>query len=53
MEEISYLEKEIIKLKHQNIKLLKIIEDYKELLLQYKQLYYRIPDLDELDEVFI
>jgi hypothetical protein len=53
MEEISYLEKEIIKLKHQNIKLLKIIEDYKELLLQYKQLYYRLPDIDELDEVMI
>lgn len=47
MREINELEKEIIKLKQENLKLLKSIQDYKDLIEEYKRNMFKIPDDSE------
>jgi cell division protein FtsB len=47
MREINELEKEIIKLKQENLKLLKSIQDYKDLIEEYKRNMFKIPDDEE------
>ena len=47
MREINELEKEIIKLKQENLKLLKSIQDYKDLIKEYKRNMFKIPDDSE------
>lgn len=49
MIEIKKLEKEIINLKQQNLKLQKEIEDYKEIIKELKSITFKIPD-DEQGE---
>jgi cell division protein FtsB len=44
MKDINQLEKEIIKLKQENLKLLKTIQDYKDLIEEYKKNMFKIPD---------
>jgi predicted RNase H-like nuclease (RuvC/YqgF family) len=52
MIEIKKLEKEIINLKQQNLKLQKEIEDYKEIIKELKSITFKIPD-DEQGEASI
>lgn len=47
MIEIKKLEKEIINLKQQNLKLQKEIEDYKEIIKELKSITFKIPDDEE------
>jgi hypothetical protein len=47
MIEITNLEKEIINLRQENLKLLNVIEEYKEIIKELKTISFKIPDDEE------